>query len=128
MTLELRYLELEEALGALNELGVTVALSKSAEYTRYLAAFDGNKIAGITKLFERPEMTNIHIDALEVAEAGRHQGVASAMLEHVFVEAADKGKAVTNNGFSGMGQQHLIHVQNRLAEKYKVAQAVIGRC
>jgi hypothetical protein len=73
-------------------------------------------------------MSNIHIDALEVAEVARHQGVASAMLEHVFVEAADKGKAVTNNGFSDMGQQHLIHVRNRLAEKYKVTQDVIGRC
>ncbi|MFM9890870.1 MAG: GNAT family N-acetyltransferase, partial [Rickettsiales bacterium] len=107
---------------------MTAALPDTAEFTRYLTAFDGHKIAGITKLFERPEMSNIHIDALEVAEAQRHQGIASLMLEHVFVEAADKGKAVTNNGFSDMGKQHLIHVQNRLAEKYRVTQGVVGRC
>ncbi len=128
MTLDLRYLEPEEVPHVLGELNMTISAPKNPEYVRYLAAFNDRNIAGVTILYEHPEMSNIHIDALEVAEAERHHGVASAMLEHVFVEAADKTKTVTNNGFSVMGKEHLIHVRNRLAEKYGVAQEVIGRC
>ncbi|MFZ4540995.1 MAG: GNAT family N-acetyltransferase [Rickettsiales bacterium] len=125
MSIELRYLHTEEVPAALEALH----LEKDAGEYQYLAAFDENHhVVGVTIIYANLSMDNMHIESLDVSEKARGHGVATAMLEVLYAQAGRAHKVVTTNGFTAKGQQHLVHVMNRLGQQHHVATTQIGRC
>ncbi len=65
---------------------------------------------------------------LKVLPEHKHQGVATALLHHIYQQAATDGLSITTNGFTDDGNKYLRHVMNKLGADHQVPTEVIGIC
>lgn len=126
---EIRTVSAQEAQRLAAEMGWPGHKAASfAESNVFFVAFEEATPVGMALLHRMADEPNLHLEFLEVAEAQRHHGVATQLLESIYAQAKSEGRAVTTNGFTDDGRHYLTHIMNKLGRERGVATEVIGRC
>jgi ribosomal protein S18 acetylase RimI-like enzyme len=84
--------------------------------TQVFCAFAGEELVGITKLTVLASNTNIEF--LETSASSRNRGVAKEMMRQLFEHAEQNGAALTNQGFTGDGQDYLLRELAKLESEF----------